>query len=164
MTNWPFRSMLNSNSDIMMVLTYFFQLTTGITGNDHGNPRNTFIFTSYEVYFLWCYMLASIRHYFPRPRAHALNCGWRRTPGISPLRGSLRAARRQGYHYRQTRSLRYILPLMLLDGRVPLCTFVGRLLCSDLLHRWSWRVLRIARLSADVIQSPDIKLSRFRGI
>ena len=34
---------------------------------------------------------ACIRHYFPR-QGGQLNCGGHRTPGIKPLRGSLRAA------------------------------------------------------------------------
>lgn len=51
-----------------------------------------------------------------------LNCVWQRTPGISPLRGSLRAApilwsvAGQGYHCRQKRSWQSSLPKLLWDG------------------------------------------------
>ena len=49
---------------------------------------------------------ACIRHYFPRRGRLKLRPRLKRVTGISPLRGSLRAARRQAYHCVLTRSLR----------------------------------------------------------
>ena len=76
----------------------------------------------------------------PEPRAAELTCVWQRSPGISPLRGSLRAApiacvcgwtESSGL----AESLQDSLPKLLLDGRVPLAAFFGRLLCRPSLHR-----------------------------
>ena len=50
-----------------------------------------------------------------------------RVTGISPLRESLRAARRQEYHYVLTGSLRNSLSRCFVDGWVPLAAFIGRL-------------------------------------
>ena len=76
-----------------------------------------------------------------------LDCDWHRTLGISPLRGSLRAApiyiRDGGTIIGEQGHGEHNLPKLLLDGWVPLSTLVGRLLCRYL-HRWSWRILRIA--------------------
>ena len=76
----------------------------------------------------------------PEPRAAELTCVWQRSPGISPLRGSLRAApiacvcgwtESSGL----AGSLQDSLPKLLLDGRGPLAAFLGRLLCRHCLHR-----------------------------
>ena len=83
-----------------------------------------------------------------------------RVTGISPLRGSLRAARRQAYHCVLTRSLRNSLSCCFVDGWVPLAALIGRLLCGEP-HR---RVLAhppkslcaFGASSGNVFQSPDV--------
>ena len=105
----------------------------------------------------------------PEPRAAELTCVWQRSPGISPLRGSLRAApiacvcgwtESSGL----AESLQDSLPKLLLDGWVPLVTLLGRLYArATLPHRWSSRILRIAvpflAHPLDVIQSLDMYFS-----
>ena len=59
---------------------------------------------------------------------------------LPPLRSVVAG---QEYHCPRTRSLRGSLPKLLLDGWVPLVTFLGRLYTENL-HRWSSRILRIA--------------------
>lgn len=59
---------------------------------------------------------------------------------LPPLRSVVAG---QEYHCPRTRSLRGSLPKLLLDGWVPLVTFLGRLYTGNL-YRWSSRILRIA--------------------
>ena len=59
---------------------------------------------------------------------------------LPPLRSVVAG---QEYHCPQVRSLRGSLPKLLLDGWVPLVTFLGRLYTGNL-YRWSSRILRIA--------------------
>ena len=59
---------------------------------------------------------------------------------LPPLRSVVAG---QVYHCPQVRSLRGSLPKLLLDGWVPLVTFLGRLYTGNL-YRWSSRILRIA--------------------
>ena len=59
---------------------------------------------------------------------------------LPPLRSVVAG---QVYHCPRTRSLRGSLPKLLLDGWVPLVTFLGRLYTGNL-YRWSSRILRIA--------------------
>ena len=59
---------------------------------------------------------------------------------LPPLRSVVAG---QEYHCPRTRSLRGSLPKLLLDGWVPLVTFLGRLYTENL-YRWSSRILRIA--------------------
>ena len=112
-------------------------------------------------------MLAPVRRFFPEPRQR-LNGGWRRArvlhpsedlSELSPLREAVAG---QEYHCLRTRSLRGSLPKLLLDGWVPLVTFLGRLYTGNL-YRWSSRILRIAvpflAHPLDVIQSLDMYFS-----
>ena len=112
-------------------------------------------------------MLAPVRRFFPEPRQR-LNGGWRRSrvlhpsedlSELPPLRSVVAG---QEYHCPRTRSLRGSLPKLLLDGWVPLVTFLGRLYTGNL-YRWSSRILRIAvpflAHPLDVIQSLDMYFS-----
>ena len=112
-------------------------------------------------------MLAPVRRFFPEPRQR-LNGGWRRSrvlhpsedlSELPPLRSVVAG---QEYHCPRTRSLRGSLPKLLLDGWVPLVTFLGRLYTENL-YRWSSRILRIAvpflAHPLDVIQSLDMYFS-----
>ena len=112
-------------------------------------------------------MLAPVRRFFPEPRQR-LNGGWHRSrvlhpsedlSELPPLRSVVAG---QEYHYPRTRSLRGSLPKLLLDGWVPLVTFLGRLYTENL-YRWSSRILRIAvpflAHPLDVIQSLDMYFS-----
>ena len=112
-------------------------------------------------------MLAPVRSFFPEPRQR-LNGGWRRArvlhpsedlSELPPLRSVVAG---QEYHCPRTRSLRGSLPKLLLDGWVPLVTFLGRLYTGNL-YRWSSRILRIAvpflAHPLDVIQSLDMYFS-----
>ena len=78
---------------------------------------------------------------------------------LPPLRSVVAG---QEYHCPQVRSLRGSLPKLLLDGWVPLVTFLGRLYTGNL-YRWSSRILRIAvpflAHPLDVIQSLDMYFS-----
>ena len=78
---------------------------------------------------------------------------------LPPLRSVVAG---QEYHCPRTRSLRGSLPKLLLDGWVPLVTFLGRLYTENL-YRWSSRILRIAvpfqAHPLDVIQSLDMYFS-----
>ena len=114
-------------------------------------------------------MLAPVRRFFPEPRQR-LNGGWRRARALHPsedlseLSPLLEAVAGQEYHCPRTRSLRGSLPKLLLDGWVPLVTFLGRLYAGTFLpHRWSSRILRIAvpflAHPLDVIQSLDMYFS-----
>ena len=67
---------------------------------------------------------------FPRHQGR-LNFCWHRTPGLSPLRGSLRAARRRGYHYLWTRSLRKACRGLLGWMVFTLRTLLGRLFMRE---------------------------------
>ena len=93
-------------------------------------------------------MLAPVRRFFPEPRQR-LNGGWRRSrvlhpsedlSELPPLRSVVAG---QVYHCPRTRSLRGSLPKLLLDGWVPLVTFLGRLYTENL-YRWSSRIRQIA--------------------
>ena len=112
-------------------------------------------------------MLAPVRRFFPELRQR-LNGGWRRSrvlhpsedlSELPPLRSVVAG---QEYHCPQTRSLRGSLPKLLLDGWVPLVTFLDRLYTENL-YRWSSRILRIAvpflAHPLDVIQSLDMYFS-----
>ena len=112
-------------------------------------------------------MLAPVRRFFPEPRQQ-LNGGWRRArvlhpsedlSELPPLRSVVAG---QEYHCPRIRSLRGSLPKLLLDGWVPLVTFLGRLYTENL-YRWSSRILRIAvpflAHPLDVIQSLDMYFS-----
>ena len=112
-------------------------------------------------------MLAPVRRFFPEPRQR-LNGGWRRSrvlhpsedlSELPPLRSVVAG---QEYHCPRMRSLRSSLPKLLLDGWVPLVTFLGRLYTENL-YRWSSRILRIAvpflAHPLDVIQSLDMYFS-----
>ena len=112
-------------------------------------------------------MLAPVRRFFPEPRQQ-LNGGWRRArvlhpsedlSELPPLRSVVAG---QEYHCPRMRSLRSSLPKLLLDGWVPLVTFLGRLYTENL-YRWSSRILRIAvpflAHPLDVIQSLDMYFS-----
>ena len=112
-------------------------------------------------------MLAPVRRFFPEPRQR-LNGGWRRSrvlhpsedlSELPPLRSVVAG---QEYHYLRTRSRQNSLPKLLLDGWVPLVTFLGRLYTENL-YRWSSRILRIAvpflAHPLDVIQSLDMYFS-----
>ena len=59
---------------------------------------------------------------------------------LPPLRSVVAG---QVYHYRLAGSSQNSLPKLLLDGWVPLVTFLGRLYTENL-YRWSSRILRIA--------------------
>ena len=59
---------------------------------------------------------------------------------LPPLRSVVAG---QEYHCPRTRSLRGSLPKLLLDGWVPLVTFLGRLYTENL-YRWSSRIHQIA--------------------
>ena len=118
-------------------------------------------------------MLAPVRRFFPEPRQR-LNGGWRRSrvlhpsedlSELPPLRSVVAG---QEYHCPRTRSLRGSLPKLLLDGWVPLVTFLDRLYTGNL-YRWSSRILRIAvpflAHPLDVIQSLDMYFSSYtRGL
>ena len=93
-------------------------------------------------------MLAPVRRFFPEPRQR-LNGSWRRSRALhpsedlselSPLREAVAG---QEYHCPRMRSLRGSLPRLLLDGWVPLVTFLGRLYTENL-YRWSSRIRQIA--------------------
>ena len=112
-------------------------------------------------------MFAPVRRFFPEPRQR-LNGGWHRSrvlhpsedlSELPPLRSVVAG---QEYHCPRTRSLRGSLPKLLLDGWVPLVTFLGRLYTENL-YRWSSRILRIAvpflARPLDVIQSLDMYFS-----
>ena len=112
-------------------------------------------------------MLAPVRRFFPEQRQQ-LNGSWRCSrvlhpsedlSELSPLREAVAG---QEYHCPRTRSLRGSLPKLLLDGWVPLVTFLGRLYTENL-YRWSSRILRIAvpflAHPLDVIQSLDMYFS-----
>ena len=77
----------------------------------------------------------------------------------SELLPLLEAEAEQGYHCRQTILLRNGLPEPLLDGSNRYAPYRLHLMQASILHRWSWRTLRIAPSSADVIMLPDIHLS-----
>ena len=112
-------------------------------------------------------MLAPVRRFFPEPRQR-LNGSWRcarvlhPSEDLSELPPLREAVAGQEYHYLRTRSLRGSLPKLLLDGWVPLVTFLGRLYTENL-YRWSSRILRIAvpflAHPLDVIQSLDMYFS-----
>ena len=112
-------------------------------------------------------MLAPVRRFFPEPRQR-LNGSWRcarvlhPSEDLSELPPLREAVAGQEYHYLRTRSLRGSLPKLLLDGWVPLVTFLGRLYTGNL-YRWSSRILRIAvpflAHPLDVIQSLDMYFS-----
>ena len=112
-------------------------------------------------------MLAPVRRFFPEPRQR-LNGSWRCArvlhpsedlSELSPLREAVAG---QEYHCPRTRSRQNSLPKLLLDGWVPLVTFLGRLYTGNL-YRWSSRILRIAvpflAHPLDVIQSLDMYFS-----
>ena len=112
-------------------------------------------------------MLAPVRRFFPEQRQQ-LNGSWRCSrvlhpsedlSELPPLRSVVAG---QEYHCPRTRSLRGSLPKLLLDGWVPLVTFLGRLYTENL-YRWSSRILRIAvpflAHPLDVIQSLDMYFS-----
>ena len=112
-------------------------------------------------------MLAPVRRFFPEQRQQ-LNGSWRCSrvlhpsedlSELSPLRSVVAG---QEYHCPRTRSLRGSLPKLLLDGWVPLVTFLGHLYTENL-YRWSSRILRIAvpflAHPLDVIQSLDMYFS-----
>ena len=112
-------------------------------------------------------ILAPVRRFFPEPRQR-LNGGWHRSrvlhpsedlSELPPLRSVVAG---QEYHCPRMRSLRSSLPKLLLDGWVPLVTFLGRLYTGNL-YRWSSRILRIAvpflAHPLDVIQSLDMYFS-----
>ena len=93
-------------------------------------------------------MFAPVRRFFPEQRQR-LNGGWRRArvlhpsedlSELPPLRSVVAG---QEYHCPRTRSLRGSLPKLLLDGWVPLVTFLGRLYTAEL-YRWSSRIRQIA--------------------
>ena len=93
-------------------------------------------------------MLAPVRRFFPEPRQR-LNGGWHRSrvlhpsedlSELPPLRSVVAG---QEYHCLRMRSRQNSLPKLLLDGWVPLVTFLGRLYTENL-YRWSSRILRIA--------------------
>ena len=106
-------------------------------------------------------MLAPVRRFFPEPRQR-LNGGWRRSrvlhpsedlSELPPLRSVVAG---QEYHYPQVRSLRGSLPKLLLDGWVPLVTFLGRLYAvsctgglrassASLFHFWLIRLMSFSR-------------------
>ena len=65
----------------------------------------------------------------------------------------------QGYHCGRMRSWRNRLPCLLLSGWIYARHLIGRRLCGNP-HRWSWRIWRIARSSADVILLSDIQFSK----
>ena len=125
-----------------------------------------------------------IRHYFPSRRRQAWTARARVT-GISPLRGSLRAAPtacgcgwtgvslldcRRGSGRTPAESCRNAKQPAtgcFMDGWEPLCTVSGRLRCGRSPHRWWWRILRcrcslpLGGLSpADVSKLPDMTASR----
>ena len=85
----------------------------------------------------------------------------KRVTGISPLRGSLRAASikmdRQEYHDCLTGSLRDSLSSCFMDGWVPLCTLCWPSFMRGVPHRWSWRILQ--RRSAPVWRSVRERIS-----
>ena len=106
------------------------------------------------------FSFACIRHYFPR-RGRQTETAQMRVTGISPLRGSLRAARGREYHYLLTRSLRNSLSCCFVDGWVPLAALLGRLLCGETaqsgLGASSSVALRwLGASSGNVFQSPDM--------
>ena len=106
-------------------------------------------------------MLAPVRHFFPEPRQR-LNGGWRRSrvlhpsedlSELPPLRSVVAG---QEYHCPRVRSLRGSLPKLLLDGWVPLVTFLGRLYAvsctgglrassASLFHFWLIRLMSFSR-------------------
>ena len=106
-------------------------------------------------------MLAPVRRFFPEPRQR-LNGSWRCSrvlhpsedlSELSPLREAVAG---QEYHYLRTRSLRGSLPKLLLDGWVPLVTFLGRLYAvsctgglrassASLFHFWLIRLMSFSR-------------------
>ena len=108
--------------------------------------------------FIWLYSTL-----LPEPWADKLNCGGRRTLGISPLRGSLRAAHPlngQRYHYRRTRSWRDSLPRLLLGwmgtAHHLIWPSLMQFLCTGGLGASAPSLFPIAGLSAEVIQLPDM--------
>ena len=106
-------------------------------------------------------MSAPVRRFFPEPRQQ-LNGGWRRArvlhpsedlSELPPLRSVVAG---QEYHCPRTRSLRGSLPKLLLDGWVPLVTFLGRLYAvsctgglrassASLFHFWLIRLMSFSR-------------------
>ena len=106
-------------------------------------------------------MLAPVRRFFPEPRQR-LNGGWHRSrvlhpsedlSELPPLRSVVAG---QEYHCPRTRSLRGSLPKLLLDGWVPLVTFLGRLYAvpctgglrassASLFHFWLIRLMSFSR-------------------
>ena len=112
-------------------------------------------------------IFAPVRRFFPEPRQR-LNGSWRCSrvlhpsedlSELSPLREAVAG---QEYHCPRARSRQNSLPKLLLDGWVPLVTFLGRLY-TESLYRWSSRILRIAvpfqACPLDVIQSLDMYFS-----
>ena len=106
-------------------------------------------------------MLAPVRRFFPEPRQR-LNSSWRCArvllpsedlSELPPLRSVVAG---QEYHCPRTRSLRGSLPKLLLDGWVPLVTFLGRLYAvpctgglrassASLFHFWLIRLMSFSR-------------------
>ena len=107
-------------------------------------------------------MLAPVRRFFPEPRQR-LNSSWRCArvllpsedlSELPPLRSVVAG---QEYHYPRMRSLRGSLPKLLLDGWVPLVTFLGRLYAvpctgglrassASLFHFWLIRLMSFQSL------------------
>ena len=81
----------------------------------------------------YCLSSACIRHYFPR-RGRQTETAQTRVTGISPLRGSLRAASikmaGQEYHYHPDEVIAKQFVRCFMVGWVPLAAFIGRLLCG----------------------------------
>ena len=106
-------------------------------------------------------MLAPVRRFFPEPRQR-LNSSWRCArvllpsedlSELPPLRSVVAG---QEYHCPRVRSLRGSLPKLLLDGWVPLVTFLGRLYAvpctgglrassASLFHFWLIRLMSFSR-------------------
>ena len=106
-------------------------------------------------------MLAPVRRFFPEPRQR-LNSSWRCArvllpsedlSELPPLRSVVAG---QEYHCPRMRSLRGSLPKLLLDGWVPLVTFLGRLYAvpctgglrassASLFHFWLIRLMSFSR-------------------
>ena len=132
-----------------------------IHGDDSAKRRAT---PAFEIL-----ILAPVRRFFPEQRQR-LNGSWRCSrvlhpsedlSELPPLRSVVAG---QEYHCPRTRSRQNSLPKLLLDGWVPLVTFLGRLYAgASLPHRWSSRILRIAvpfqAHPLDVIQSLDMYFS-----
>ena len=88
--------------------------------------------------------------------------------GISPLRGSLRAARGQAYHCVLTGSLRDSLSSCFVDGWVPLTTLHWPSFMREIPHRWVLAhppesLSAFGGPPGNVFQLPDIQFSRCKG-